>query len=84
MSLLSKLEGIAHLHARRMTALHLAEQYPERGREFLAEWAGLSFAEDHSTVLYSPDPKLQAHFERGLEDGRMILFVHGIKEMVSA
>ena len=81
MRLITQLEGFAHLYARRMTALKLAEDHPERGREYMAEWAGLSAAEDRTTLLYSPDPRLQAHYERGLADGRMILYVHGVREL---
>lgn len=77
MSLLMQLEGIAHLHARRVTALELAEKYPERGREYLAEWAGLSDAEDGRWRRYSTLPAIQRAYERGLDDGEAILYAHG-------
>jgi len=77
MNLMSQLEGIAHLHARRVTALELAEKYPERGREYLAEWAGLSDAEDGRWRRYSTLPAIQRAYERGLDDGEAILYAHG-------
>ena len=76
-ALISKLEGIAHLHARRVTALELAEKYPEKGREYLAEWAGLSDAEDGRWRQYSTLPAIQRAYERGLDDGECILYAHG-------
>ena len=81
MRLDTHLEGLAHLYGRRMDAMRLAVIYPDREREFMAEWAGLSAAEDGTTRFYSPDERIQAHFQRGLEDGRMILYVHGVREL---
>jgi len=77
MKLMSQLEGIVHLHARRVTALELAEKYPEKGREYLAEWAGLSDAEDGRWRQYSTLPAIQRAYERGLDDGESILRAHG-------
>ena len=77
MKLMSQLEGIAHLHARRVMALELAEKYPEKGRECLAEWAGLSDAEDGRWRQYSTLPAIQRAYERGLDDGESILYAHG-------
>ena len=77
MSLVSRLEGYAHLHDRRMTAIRLAENQPEHGREYLAEWAGLSDAEDGRWRRYSTLPAIQRAYERGLDDGDCILYAHG-------
>lgn len=77
MSLVSRLEGYAHLHDRRMTAIRLAENQPEHGREYLAEWAGLSDAEDGRWRQYSTLPAIQRAYERGLDDGESILYAHG-------
>jgi len=75
--MISRLEGYAHLHDRRMTALRLAEEQPEHGREYLAEWAGLSDAEDGRWRRYSTLPAIQRAYERGLDDGESILYAHG-------
>lgn len=77
MSLVSRLEGYAHLHDRRMTAIRLAENQPEHGREWMAEWAGLSDAEDGRWRQYSTLPAIQRAYERGLDDGESILYAHG-------
>jgi hypothetical protein len=78
MNLVKQLEGFAHLHDRRMTALKLADDQPEKGRAYLAEWAGLSDAEEVGFPRrYSGDPVIQAHYERGFGDGQTILYVHG-------
>lgn len=78
MSLVSRLEGYAHLHDRRMTAIRLAENQPEHGREWMAEWAGLSDAEELGFPRrYSDDAAIQWRYLRGFEEGRTILYAHG-------
>lgn len=79
-ALISKLKGIAHLHDRKLTALKLAQAYPERGRAYVAEWAGLRDAAKGLPRCYWNDPQTQAYYDRGYEDGLMILYVHGALE----